>query len=205
MRLKFWKNFKDRAVEFRPLQEDTLVKYIRKIVYNLSEESCLKLIEACEDDYGRILLELDKVIAYWEKTNGKKDENAIVDMFLKDGTIYQPPYDALFDFVAAVLDRNAGKSFNLLEQSYAVGESNMVLLSVLYTNIRTLLMVQSSKDYKKLGLNGFAVKNVIRYTHNYTNGELIKAMRTIREAEKGIKTGEMPDDISMQYVLAHIL
>ena len=66
-------------------------------------------------------------------------------------------------------------------------------------------MVKSSKDYKKLGLNGFAVKNVIEYRDIYTNGEIINAMQTIRQAEKGIKTGEMPDEISMYYVLAHIL
>ena len=105
---------------------------MQKKIYNLTDKTCDKLIEACEGNYGRILLELDKVIDYWQVVNTdtvKTDENTIIDRFLKDSTIYTPPKDAIFDLVDAILDRKAKLTFDLLEQCRAIGESSFAILT----------------------------------------------------------------------------
>ncbi len=205
-RLKFWKNYKDRAVEFTRLEDRILIKYIQKDI-ELCDECCQTLIEATDGDYGRILLEINKMKSYCEALHMNCDvaANATFRQFVEEGIIYCEPKDAIFDFVAAVLERDAIKTYDLLAQSYAVGEANLTLLSVLYNNIKTLLQVQSAKDYKALGLNGFAVKNVIRYRNNYSNGELIRAMKIIREAESGIKKGLIPEELATNYVLVQMM
>jgi len=202
-RLKFWKHFKDRAVEFGKLNDDILMKYIEKEIGAQNEAVMKDLIDACQSDYGRILLELDKVKQYSRATG--VIENGVLENFLQDGTIYRPPYDAIFDFVAAFLERRPAKAYDLLQQSKALGEPSLVIISNLYNNIKTLLQIQSAKDYKKLGLNGFAIKNVIRYKNNYTNGELVRALKLLREIEKGIKTGTMPDDLSVEYFMVQVI
>ena len=201
-RLKFWKNFKDKAVEFSKLDTRILTKYIQKEA-PLSDESCEKLIELCENDYGRILLEIDKVRSY-SKAEAVNPDWAL-DKLIEQGVIYRAPKDAIFDFVAAFLERKPSKAYDLLQQSKAVGEANMVLLSVLYNDIKQLLQVQSAKDYKALGFNGFVLKNILPYRNNYSNGELVKAMKLIRECEKGIKTGQIPDELSVEYVMVRIM
>lgn len=202
-RLKFWKNFSDTAVEFSKLNDSVLMKYIEKEIGKQSESVMKELIDACQSDYGRILLELDKVQQYAEATG--TIENGILENFLADGTIYKPDSDAIFDFTAAVLARNPVKAYNLLQQSKNIGEASLTLISVLYNNIKTLLQVQSAKDYKKLGLNGFVLKNTLPYRNNYSNGELVKAMRLLRKCEKGIKTGEIPDNIAVDYFLVQVM
>lgn len=62
-RLKFWKNFKDKAVEFSKLDTRILTKYIQKEI-DLSDKNCERLITICGGDYGRILLEIDKIKSY---------------------------------------------------------------------------------------------------------------------------------------------
>lgn len=62
-RLKFYKLFKDSIVEFEPLKEDILIKYIKKEI-DLSDKNCQMLIDICKQDYGRILLEIDKIRRY---------------------------------------------------------------------------------------------------------------------------------------------
>lgn len=207
-RLKFWKNNKDRAIEFGRLKDEVLIKYIQK-EFPLSEDNCRELIDLCDGGYGRILLELDKMECYrdWYNTDNlnETDPNQVFNWLLEDGAFYRKPYDAIFDFVAAFLERKPAKAYDLLQQSKAVGEANLVLLSVLYNNIKTLLQVQSSKSWKELGLNGFAVKNVIQYKNNYSNGELVSAMKLIRDVEKGIKTGAIPDELSVEYVMVQTL
>lgn len=195
-RLKFWKTFKDRVVEFPRLDEPVLIKYIKKEI-PLSEENCKILMDVCGRDYGRILLEIDKIKAYSQAEKVKADY--ALHKLIDEGVIWREPYDAIFDFVSAVLERNPAKALNLLEQSYGVGEANMILLSVLYNNFKTLLQVQSSNESNR---DAWKVK---AYKGNYSNGEILRAMRIIRFCEKGIKTGQMPDEYSVYYVLVNVM
>ena len=202
-RLKFWKNNKDRAVEFGRLEDRILVKYIKNDAPMFSDEQCMTLIDACEGDYGRILLEIDKVRCYSasEKITGQ----GALDSLLEQKQIYFQPKDAIFDFVAAVLERSPYKAYRLLQDCKAIGESNLALISVMYNNFKTLLQVQSEKSWKELGLNAFVAKNVSQYKNNYSNGEIVKAMKLLREIERGIKTGSIPDDLSVEYFLVQIV
>lgn len=202
-RLKFWKQNKDRAVEFGRLEDRILIKYIKNDAPMFSDEQCLTLINACEGDYGRILLEIDKVRCYSiaEAITG----DGALEELLEQKQIYFQPKDAIFDFVAAVLERRPSKAYDLLQECKAVGEANMVIISVLYNNFKTLLQVKSKTSWKELGLTWFAVQNVLDYKENYTNGEIVHAMKLLRDIEKGIKIGTIPDDLSVEYFLVQVM
>jgi len=208
-RLKFYKQYKDTICEFDALKPAILKKYIQKEI-NLSDKNCDKLMEVCEYDYGRCLLEIDKIERYHQGHRLPADGyyDSVFEDLLKDGTIYQPPKDAIFDLVDAILDRKVNDSFNLLRQSYAVGEATMVMLSVLYNNTKAVLQVQScqSNDISKsTGLTGWQIMNAKKHLNHYCNGELVHIMRLVRECEKGIKTGQYEDSTVMEYILVNVL
>lgn len=196
-RLKFWKKFKDRAVSFDKLDNRILKRHMMKA---LSDKAKDRLIEVCEGSYSRILLEEDKIESY--KADKLLADDAL-DLLLKDGTVYRPANDAIFDFVEAVLDRDVEDAYSLLRESEECGESNMVLLSVLYTNFRNLLLYQTDKD--NCGLSGWERKNVAFAKDNYSDGELIHALRILRKCEMGVKTGRIPDEISVHYFLVNVI
>lgn len=130
------------------------------------------------------------------------------EMLLKDGTIYEPPYDAIFDLVDAILDRKVNTSFDLLQQSYDVGEATMVMLSVLYNNAKAVLQVQSYEGdslSKATGLSGWQIKNAKKHINKYSEQELIYILQLVQKIESGIKTGKIEDEFAMQYLLTHIL
>lgn len=213
-RTKFYKAYQDVIVEFEPMSDVLLKKYIQRII-KLSDKNCDRLIEVCEHDYGRILLEIDKIKRYVSTDrplfgHGKNstEEDCCFEMLLKDGTIYEPPYDAVFDFVDAVLLGDVNWAFDLLRQCYEVGEATMVLLSVLYNNAKAVLLVQSceSKDIgKTTGLTGWQIKNALNKKNVYSNGELVNMLRTIQKVESGIKTGTIDEKIAMEYILVGCL
>ena len=62
-RTKFYKAYKDSIVDFERLPDSMLKKYILKEI-KLSERNIERLIDICEHDYGRILLEIDKIKRY---------------------------------------------------------------------------------------------------------------------------------------------
>lgn len=213
-RTKFYKQYKDVICDFEALSDAILKKYILKEI-NLSESNIQRLIDICEHDYGRILLEIDKVkrcalLMYPEvgHENENGDYNRTFEYLLKDGTIYEPPYDAIFDLVDAILDRKVNKAFDLLQQSYAVGEATMVMLSVLYNNAKAVLQVQTyqgSKITEGTGLTGWQIKNAKPHVGRYSENELIYIVQLCQKLESGIKTGRMEDEFAMQYLLTHIM
>lgn len=204
-RKKYYKENQDRIVDFEPLSDSALKKYIKREV-DLSDENCQRLIEVCEHDYGRCLLEIDKINRMLEVQLCTVDE--VFKHLVEDGTIYQPPYDAIFDLVAAILDRKVNKAFDLLQQSYAVGEATMVMLSVLYNNAKAVLQVQTYKGdnlSKGTGLTGWQIKNAKSHVRKYSDKELVHMLQMIQKVESGIKTGQIEDEIAMPYLLVSVL
>ena len=213
-RKRYYKENQDRIVDFEPLSDSMLEKYILKEI-KLSKGDIQRLIDICEHDYGRILLEIDKIKWYQRSTiNHQWDgveylcEHDCFRNLVNDGTIYQPPYDAIFDLVAAILDRKVNKAFDLLQQSYAVGEATMVMLSVLYNNAKAVLQVQTYKGdnlSKGTGLTGWQIKNAKPHVRKYSDKELIHMLQMIQKVESGIKTGQIEEEIAMPYLLVGVL
>lgn len=130
------------------------------------------------------------------------------EQLVKDGTIYEPPYDAIFDLVDAILDRKVNRAFDLLQQAYDVGEATMVMLSVLYNNAKAVLQVQSYEGdsiSKGTGLTGWQIMNAKKHLNRYSERELIYIVQLVQKVESGIKTGKMEDEFAMQYILAKVM
>lgn len=204
-RTKFYKSYKASICDFERLSDKMLEKYTLREI-SLSKRNLERLIDICEHDYGRILLEIDKIKVFGDFWNISYDE--AFEVMLKDGTIYVPAKDAIFDFVDEVLNRHCNNSFELLQECYEVGEATMVMLTVLYNNAKAVLQVQTCKTNdisRTTGLTGWQIKNAKPHLHKYTDAELVNMLKLIQECESGIKTGRIEEQFVMQYILARIL
>lgn len=204
-RTKFYNQYKSSFIEFKPLNEASLKKYVQQEI-DLSDKNCEKLIQVCEGNYGRILLEIDKIKHYEIRPN--LYPNSIFELLLKDGTIYQPPADAIFDFVDAVLDRKVQKAYELYENCKGVGEGTLPLLSVLFNNAKAVLQVQTctSKDTTKTtGLNGWQIMNAKKHLDAYYPEELQELLHLITACEQGIKKGTIEEQFVIDYILVNTL
>lgn len=137
---------------------------------------------------------------------GNMTDDEAFEELLRQGAIYIPPKDAIFDFVDAVLKRNIPAVYDLLSQCYAVGEANMVLISVLYNNIKQVLQVQShggtdSEIVNATGMTQWQVKCARNKSGNYSIGELVDMLRLLQKIQKGIITGQIEDYMSIEYFL----
>lgn len=200
----FYKTFENKVVHFTHLDPEVLIKYIQ-VKQPLSDKNCSKLIQLCEADYSRILLELDKLTRYVEVTG--EDCNKAFGYLLEQGVFYIPPQDAIFDFVDAVLKRQAERSFLLLEHCVEHGEPSMVLLTVLYTNFRQVLQVITCKGdpVQSTGLTAWVVKCAKERAGYYSGKELVSILRLIQKIQQGIITGQIEDDQVIPYLLVRVL
>lgn len=203
-RSKFHKRYSDKIVTFSRLSTEVLTKYIQKEL-PLSNDSCKRLIEVCEQDYGQILLELDKI-----RNFGDTDYDNVLIQLLKSGVIYQPPQDVMFDWTDAFLRRKVKETFELYEECKEKGVSPLVMLSVLYTNVKQVLQVQDCLRENvniehSTGLNSYQVRIVREKCGHYSIGELVSIMKRIREYEIGIKTGKIEDVTALPLLMVNTI
>ena len=204
-RSKFYTYFEDRIVTFDYMTAQVLTKHIRE-QSELSVSACKTLIDVCENDYSRILLELDKIRRHKDVT-GKTWDIALSEL-LADGTIYTPPTDAIFKWVDAILEGKPRTAFKLYEECKELGEPSLRLLLVLYQGVKRLLQVQScesSNITETTGLTQWEVNLVKDKVGIYRNYELVDAIRHIRELEIGIKTAQIEEELTVPCAMIDLL
>lgn len=130
------------------------------------------------------------------------------EKLLKNGTIYTPPKDAIFDFVDAILDKKTNLAFDLYQNCLAVGEAVMMMITVLYNNAKAVLQVQEcqGKDVAKVtGLNGWQITNAKKHLNVFTSNALERLMRLCQRCQQGIVTGTIEEEFVMDYILTEVL
>ena len=205
-RTKLYKTYKDTFIEFNTLEHAILKRHIQSQIA-LSSRNIDKLIEVCESNYGRILLEIDKILDY-EKVYSEESADDCFRILLEEGTIFQPSYDAIFNFVDDTLMHRVNMVYDSLDNCKRIGESSLALLSVLYNNAKQVLQVQSydgDNIEKATGLTAYQIKRIRQKCNVYRTGDLVYMLKLIRDTEVGIKTGSIEEAMAVDYVLANIL
>lgn len=206
-RSNFYKVNSESIVEFNGLPKDMLVNHIQKEI-NLNQYNAEYLADICNCNYGKCLLEIDKIKQCMKATYAEDMPNNTFEMLLFDGTISIPPSDAIFDFVDAVMQRNVSKSFKLEQECIDYGESQMVMLTNLYNSMKYTLQVQTCPkgDIEKItGLSKWQINNARKHLNKYRAGELVYAIRFIAKIIQGVKKGIYNENTMVDYVLVNII
>lgn len=204
-RSKFYKSHTDMLTEFEKLIPEVLAKYIKKEI-GLEINKAIEFANLCDCDYSRILLECDK-LTHLSKAANVTIEQAY-EIAIQEKLIYSSPKDVIFELVDAVCRRQPHKSYALWHELKKVNESPLGVISLLYSNIRSMLLVQSAGGgdiSNRTGLTAWQIKIAREKGRHYSIGELVKGLRSIRETEKGIKTGAIDQSIALDYLLASLL
>lgn len=205
-RSKFFKQFGHVIAEFQHMAAEVVAKYLGREV-KLGNASCVRLARMCDCDYGRAMLEIDK-ISQLSQALGISLEEAFKTA-LESGVIYVSPQGVIFEMIDAVCERQKRKSYSLYEQLKQVDDSTMGILSLLYSNFRNVLLVQAGglqgDITERTGLTAWQVNNAKNRINHYNTTELLNSLTIIREVEKGIKTGAIEMNMAVEFVLANVL
>lgn len=203
---KFYKEFSDTIVSFDVLSDDVLLKYVNKDL-TISRERALQLISFCQNNYSRILLEVDKIGCLANNLN--VTHNEAFDMCLESNAFYIPPDGEIFDLLNAILSRDPMKTYKQFQLFKQRGDSPIAILSLLHTNLKAILQVQFAEGHSNIsqvtGLTGFQIKNAQKFVNYYNPEDLIRIIRINRFCEKCIKqTGMMDMDMVLDFLFTKI-
>ncbi len=205
---KFYKNNKDVCVEFNYVSDEVFQNYIIKLVPKLKDEYVYKLHSICNNDYGKLLLESDKI-----NNLSKQQEistNAAFEKLLEDDLFINEIGDITFDLTNAITYGDLKNSQKYLEQAKIKGEPVLRIVSILYQNFINLLAYQGLGKNKvdaanRIGLSEKQMWAIKKNAGGYNNKELLRNINICQDVEKSIKLGMLSEDIALDYLILNCL
>lgn len=213
-RSAFVKKNQQNLVEFSRLTKEVLQTYISKDLPDLSEKNSSKLVEYCNYDYGRILMEIDKI---WQiqayrlsNFNVNFDSNDCFERLDKQGLFHKEIGDITFELTNAVLGGYTETAIQKLDEAKRKGEPAMMIVSILYTGFRNLLAYQGLGSNKqgameRTGMTKGELYGCTKNVGGYNIAEVKRNMLKCQEIEAGIKMGTIDEDIALEYAVLSCL
>ena len=203
---KFYKQYKDKICEFEKLSDVVLAKYIQKEV-ELDTERAKQLANMCDNSYNRILMEVDKLKHLMQVYNISAVEG--FNKMLNEELIHTTKTELTFKLVDTICKRQVAETLDLLSNLDVVKDSPIAILSLLYTNIKSMLLVrvcpEGSKVSETTGLTGWQIKMAYEKGYNYEPSELLFIMDTIKNIDECIKIGKIEPQYALPYLVAKVM
>lgn len=208
-RSAFVKKNQQNLVEFARLSKEVLQTYISKDLPDLSEKNSSKLVEYCNYDYGRILMEIDKIKQYSSSRTDLTIDSCFVQLD-KQGLFHKEIGDITFELTNAVLGGYTETAIQKLDEAKRKGEPAMMIVSILYTGFRNLLAYQGLGSNKqgameRTGMTKGELYGCTKNVGGYSIAEVKRNMLKCQEIEAGIKMGTIDEDIALEYVVLSCL
>lgn len=208
-RSAFVKKNQQNLVEFSRLTKEVLQTYIAKDLPDLSEKNSSKLVEYCNYDYGRILMEIDKVKHYMSVRTDLTVDSCF-NQLDKQGLFHKEIGDITFELTNAVLGGYTETAIQKLDEAKRKGEPAMMIVSILYTGFRNLLAYQGLGSNKqgameRTGMTKGELYGCTKNVGGYSISEVKRNMLKCQEIEAGIKIGTIDEDIALEYAVLSCL
>lgn len=213
-RSAFVRKNQQNIVEFSHLSNEVLQQYIYRDLPDLSDENVSKLISYCSNDYGRILMEIDKI---WQTQSSRLsnfninlDSNDCFEELDKQGLFHKEIGDITFELTDAVLGGYPEKAIQKLDEAKRKGEPAMMISSILYNGFRNLLAYQGLGKNKqgameRTGMTKGELWGCTKNVGGYSIEEVKRNMLFCQKVESGIKMGTIDEDIALEYLVLSCL
>lgn len=208
-RSAFVKKNQQNLVEFARLSKEVLQTYISKDLPDLSEKNSSKLVDYCNYDYGRILMEIDKIKQYSSIRTDLTIDSCFVQLD-KQGLFHKEIGDITFELTNAVLGGYPETVIQKLDEAKRKGEPAMMIVSILYNGFRNLLAYQGLGSNKqgameRTGMTKGELYGCTKNVGGYSIAEVKRNMLKCQEIESGIKMGTIDEDIALEYAVLSCL
>lgn len=211
--IKFYTRNKQNCVEFNRLGDDVLLTYISRYLPDLSKKYAQELIGYCNHDYGRILMEIDK-IKQWQEYNtddeGTPQTDSVFKLLDKQGLFHKEIGDITFELTDAVLGGYPDTAIQKLDEAKRKDENPILIASILYNGFRNLMAYMglgaNRKDaMTRTGMTKGELWGCNKNIGGYNFEELKRNALFCQSVEVALKQGTLDADIGLDYLVLHCL
>jgi DNA polymerase III subunit delta len=182
--------------------EQWINKRARSIDVKISPEATSLLANFIGNNLRLLANELDKLATYV----GKGATINIDDVRQLSAQVQEA---RIFDLTDALALRNRKQALNLLHDLLSDGEPPLKLLSIITTQVRTLLLVKElaqkglrgAQIASTLGMAPFIADKALRQVHNFTPAQLEGAYRQLLSTDAGLKRSRLTPEMALDLLV----
>ena len=191
--------YKDNVIEIPKLEPWMLVEYFKIYCSGLSDNTIKWFIDTYSNPY-LIQLEIDKVSIFPEKIREE-----LFKEFLEDGVFVASAENNIFTLIDGLQTKNTEKIISELTSDTEYEQ--MAFATAFSTSLRNMCKVWLCKNPTTLntGLKSNQIWAINKLKHTYTKDELINAFEVSSSINRRVRSGLLPVDIVMDYVIIKAL
>lgn len=196
------KQFESFIVDIPKIEDWMLKDYVYSTTEGVSHKDLDWLIGLCGKNRYRLQQELDKLALF-----NVDERKYLFDSLIRDGAVDDLSSYSIFNFTNAIISKDYSSIVRIYKELNRIDINEFGLLSILLKNFKNIIMVQlnSNPTPETTGLDGkqlYAIKKIPRV---YSSTQLVNIYQFLLDIDRKVKTGELPTDILVDYVVTKIL
>ena len=205
-RSKFYKRFCEIATEFDRMSDSVVIKHIKQEL-GIDGVDAKELAVLCGYDYGRLLLEMDKVINYAQYHHISNTD--AIRIGFNVGMFYKEADGEMYDLINAFMSRDVNQIKKSICEFRRRGDNPLAFVSILHNTAKAILQIKcigrSNKMSEVTGLTPYQIKNGYNYLNCYTSKELIRIIKYCKYCDNCVKNGSMDVGMVVDYMIVNCL
>lgn len=165
--------------------------FINENKKNISDELLSQVIETCGDSLYNIKNEIDKICLISDSENVTKEHLNLDSSFSR--------IRKRWEMIASIGNRDLNKSVRLAKSIINNSESMTSIIFPLLTLFQEILFIKMNngtfiKPVGYIPLSASLQNNLSKYSSNYETGDIVRALRKLKEIEIKQKTSNIDDE-----------
>ena len=160
------------------------------------------MISLCGSNRDRLQQELDKITLF------RIDERKyLFDSLIRDGAVDDLSSYSIFNFTNAIISKDYVTLKSIYKELTRIDVNEFGLLTILLKNIKNLIMVQlnSNPTPETTGMDSRQLYAIKKIPKVYSAEQLVKIYQMLLDVDRQIKSGELPTEILIDYLVVKIL
>lgn len=194
--------FKSFIVEMPKLQDWQIKDYAYSLADGVDNRKLDWLISICNKDIYRLDNELSKI-----KIFNPKDRDDVFNQFAEEGAFSDLSDIVVFDLTSAILKKDVERTSEILEDIKNFDCEPFGVLTLLINSFRNVINIQLSRDPSAVSLGMKPTQFYAIQKNNcgvYNKEQLVTLFELLSKIEFRVKTGELPVDLLIDYMVTNI-
>lgn len=178
---------------------------VKDLAYSMADgadESDIDMLyNVCKGDIFRLNNELEKINIFAEV-----ERKSVLKDFINDGIFSDLSVHNIFDFSNAIIKHDVNSLRVLYRELDLIDCEPLGLVTILINNFKNIIKIQCSNNPTPEN-TGIESKRFWAIKHScgiYNRDQLIKIYQMLLSLDKKLKTGEMPTDMMVDYIVTFI-
>ena len=179
---------------------------IKDFVYSMCEGADTSDLELMLGLYGnniyRLTQEVDKINLFTES-----ERKYLLKDMIRDGAFSDASSSTIFSITNAIQNKDIQTLSKLSTEMSKIDMNPFGMLSILLKNFKNIIMVKLLKNPtpESTGMDSKQIYAIQKSTVNYSQKQLIQIFRLLSDIDSQVKSGTLPTDMVVDYIILKIL